>query len=242
MLTPTLALGLRSYGIGEKLRALRLKRKLGLVALGRHTGLSPGLLSKLERNKMVPTLPTLLRVALVYGVGLDYFFTTATPPRALGIVRAAERRRFPERLGGRDVAWEFECLDFTATERLLNAYLVRFRQAAVRPRTHEHAGAEFIHVLSGKLGLVVADPAEGPSDVAPVRRLVQPGPAPCGPMPSSAPAPTPGRRPPSIFPNGAVTCPIRGPVSHPAIPCAPCMRRRRMRSEPWHCSTAGMPS
>jgi len=156
MLTPTLALGLRSYGIGEKLRALRLKRKLGLVALGRHTGLSPGLLSKLERNKMVPTLPTLLRVALVYGVGLDYFFTTATPPRALGIVRAAERRRFPERLGGRDVAWEFECLDFTATERLLNAYLVRFRQAAVRPRTHEHAGAEFIHVLSGKLGLVVA--------------------------------------------------------------------------------------
>jgi transcriptional regulator with XRE-family HTH domain len=118
--------------------------------------LSPGLLSKIERNKMVPTLPTLLRVALVYGVGLDYFFSNAAPQRALGIVRAAERRQFLERLGGRDVAWEFECLDFTATERLMNAYHVRFRQAAARPRLHEHGGAEFLYLLSGKLGIVVA--------------------------------------------------------------------------------------
>ena len=156
MLTPTLARGLQSYGIGEKLRSLRLKRKLGLVALGQHTGLSPGLLSKIERGKMVPTLPTLLRVALVYGVGLDYFFTAAAPQRTLGIVRAAERRQFSERLGGRDVAWEFECLDFAATERLINAYHVRFRQSAARPKLHDHAGAEFLYLSSGKLAVVVA--------------------------------------------------------------------------------------
>jgi transcriptional regulator with XRE-family HTH domain len=156
MLTPTLSQGLQSYGIGDKLRALRLKRKLGLVELGRHTRLSAGLLSKLERNKMVPTLPTLMRIALVYGVGLDFFFNTAAPQRALGIVRAEERRRFPERMGGRDVAWEFECLDFTATERLMNAYHVRFRQAAARPRLHHHGGAEFLYLLSGRLAIVVA--------------------------------------------------------------------------------------
>ncbi len=156
MITPTLARGLQSYGIGDKLRALRLKRKLGLVELGRHTGLSPGLLSKIERGKMVPTLPTLLRVALVYGVGLDYFFSSAASQRTLGIVRAADRQRFSERLGGRDVAWEFECLDFTATERLMNAYRVRFCQTAQRPKLHEHAGAEFLYLLNGKLSVVVA--------------------------------------------------------------------------------------
>lgn len=156
MLTPTLAAGLRDYAIGDKLRALRLKRKLGLVELGRHTGLSPAMLSKVERGRLFPTLPTLLRIALVYGVGLDHFFVAA-PGRALGVVRAAERRRFPERLGGRDVAWEFESLDFTATERRLNAYRVRFLQGSPRPRLHAHAGAEFIHLLKGRLGLVVAD-------------------------------------------------------------------------------------
>jgi transcriptional regulator with XRE-family HTH domain len=100
MLSPTLDKGLGAYGIGEKLRALRLKRKLGLVELGRHTGLSPAMISKLERGIMYPTLPTLLRIALVFGVGLDYFFAASAPRRALGIVRVAERRRFPEKLGG----------------------------------------------------------------------------------------------------------------------------------------------
>ncbi len=54
------------------------------------------------------------------------------------------------------MAWEFECLDFAATERLMNAYCVRFRQAAARPRLHEHAGAEFLYLLRGKIGIVVA--------------------------------------------------------------------------------------
>lgn len=165
MLAPTLQAGLQSYAIGEKLRGLRLKRKLGLVELGRHTGLSPALLSKLERGRMFPTLPTLLRIALVFGVGLDYFFVAA-PRRAFGIVRAAERQTFGEKLGGRDVAWEFECLDFTATERKSNAYRVRFVSEAPRPRAHEHAGSEFLHLLSGKLAITVADAEHvlGPGD------------------------------------------------------------------------------
>jgi len=156
MTDPSLAQELQSYGIGDKLRTLRLKRKLGLVALARHTGLSAAMLSKLERGRLFPTLPTLMRVAQVYGVGLDHFFAAASPKRALGIVRAGERQRFPERLGGRDLAWEFECLDFTATERRMNAYRVRFLKESGKLRTHEHPGAEFLHLLHGRLAIVIA--------------------------------------------------------------------------------------
>jgi transcriptional regulator with XRE-family HTH domain len=155
MISTTLDRQIQAYGIGARLRALRLRKKMGLVELGRHTGLSAAMLSKLERGKLHPTLPTLLRIALVFGVGLDHFFAAAAPRRALGIVRAGERTRFPEKLGGRDVAWEFECLDFAATERKLNAYWVQFPSAPARPRLHEHAGAEFLHVLSGRLGLLI---------------------------------------------------------------------------------------
>ena len=52
MLSATLEEGLRDYGIGAKVRALRLKKKMGLVELGQHTGLSPALLSKLERGRL----------------------------------------------------------------------------------------------------------------------------------------------------------------------------------------------
>ena len=57
---PTLKTGLGNYDIGGKLRTLRLKKRMGLVELGQHTGLSPALLSKIERGRLFPTLPTLL--------------------------------------------------------------------------------------------------------------------------------------------------------------------------------------
>ena len=107
---------------------------MGLVELGQHTGLSPALLSKIERGKMFPTLPTLLRVALVFSVGLDYFFGGGQRRPALAVVRAAERLSFPNRAGARQPAYRFECLDYPVTERLLNAYFVRFETVgAERP-------------------------------------------------------------------------------------------------------------
>ena len=138
------------------MRALRLKKKLGLVDLGRHTGLSPGLLSKLERGRMFPTLPTLLRIAMVFGVDLDYFFADHRKYRALAIVRQAERQRFPEAPGLRDPAYHFESLTFPVAEAKCTAYLATFRPVAEgKPRSHEHAGAELIYVLSGELDVKI---------------------------------------------------------------------------------------
>ena len=155
MTSPTLDRGLRAYDLSGKLRALRLRKKMRLVELAKHTGLSAAMLSKLERGQLFPTLPTLLRIALVFGVGLDHFFAASASRRSVGIVRRRERTRFAERLGGRDAAWEFECLDFAATERRLNAYLSIFHEVA-KPRPHQHDGGEFIHVLKGALVVRIA--------------------------------------------------------------------------------------
>ena len=91
----TIVEGLKPYALGEKLRNLRLKKSLGLVELGRHTGLSPAMLSKLESGKLFPTLPTLLRIAMVFGVGLDFFFTDDRQRHVVSIVRRQERLKFP---------------------------------------------------------------------------------------------------------------------------------------------------
>lgn len=160
MLSPTLQEGLKAYGIGPKIRAIRLKKKIGLVELGRHTGLSPAMLSKIERGQVFPTLPTLLRIALVFGVGLDYFFAGSREKPVVGIVRHADRMRFPERPGGRDSAYEFESLDFPAVERRLNSYYVEFHPVAPeKRRRHQHPGGEFIYVLSGTLEIQIQDDA-----------------------------------------------------------------------------------
>jgi transcriptional regulator with XRE-family HTH domain len=152
MLSATLRDGLQAYAIGPKIRAIRLKKKIGLVELGRHTGLSPAMLSKIERGQLFPTLPTLLRIALVFSVGLDFFFSGARDKPILGIVRRKDRLRFPEKPGARDIAYEFESLDYSAVERRLNGYYVEFHPVpAEKLRLHQHAGGEFIYVLGGTL-------------------------------------------------------------------------------------------
>src|ERR671912_504347 len=154
MLSPTLREGLKAYAIAPKIRSLRLKKKMGLVELGKHTGLSPAMLSKIERGQLFPTLPTLLRIALVFSVGLDYFFVADREKPVVEVARHTDRLRFPEKPGVRDVAYEFESLDFSAVQRLLNSYSADFFAVpAEKLRRHQHPGAEFIYVLSGTLAI-----------------------------------------------------------------------------------------
>jgi transcriptional regulator with XRE-family HTH domain len=154
MLSATLKTGLSAYEIGAKIRSLRLKRKMGLVELGRHTGLSPALLSKIERGRLFPTLPTLLRIALVFSVGLDFFFAGAREKPVVVVVRKVERVRLPERPGARQVSYRFESLDFPATERKFNSYYAEFLPAAASElRPHTHPGVEFIYALTGTLSV-----------------------------------------------------------------------------------------
>ncbi len=79
---------LESYCLGLKLRSLRTSKHLTLSRLAAETGLSTALLSKLETDRMIPTLPTLAAIARVYGVNMSYFFSE--PSRhSLSVTRKA---------------------------------------------------------------------------------------------------------------------------------------------------------
>jgi len=161
MVAPHLKETLDNYHIGDKLKHLRLRRKIGLVELSRHTGLSPALLSKLEHGKLYPTLPTLSRIALVFSVGLEYFFGDEREKHTFAVTRKKDRLRFPEAPGLPESAFEFESLDFLATDRKFNAYLAEFLPLAPEKiRLHQHPGVEFIYVLKGTLALKVGTDVE----------------------------------------------------------------------------------
>ena len=153
MASETITEGLKKYAIGARLRRLRHRKSMGLLELSKHTGLSPALLSKLERDVMHPTLPTLLRIAMVFSVGLEYFFSPE-PRRVLEVVRKNDRLRFPESPGAAHPAYYFESLDFSVANRALNSYLATFEPVeAEHTRLHEHPGIELMYVLSGRLEL-----------------------------------------------------------------------------------------
>jgi transcriptional regulator with XRE-family HTH domain len=143
---------LSEYELGSKLRQLRLKKKITLADLGKHTGLSPSMLSQLENGKMIPTLPTLARIAMVFDVSLDYFFGDKRGRKLFSVVRAGERMRFPELPDAPTPAYFFECLTFASQGAGLQAYLAEFPpRPEATVREHVHDGIEFLFVLEGGL-------------------------------------------------------------------------------------------
>jgi transcriptional regulator with XRE-family HTH domain len=138
---------LRRYAIGAKIRALRLAKGIGLVELGRHSGLSAGLLSKIERGLLVPPLPTLIRIAMVFGVGLEHFFSEQARPLAC-VTRKQERLRLPNDPELDPPAYFFESLDYPATDRSMDAYIAEFHDAST---PHNHPGPELVYVMRGQL-------------------------------------------------------------------------------------------
>lgn len=149
MLSGTLATGLEHYKIGPKIRALRLKKKLGLVQLGEHTSLSPGMLSKIERGVLFPTLPTLLRIALVFGVGLEHFFVESKEQPEIAVIRKRDRLRLPNHPEQATLSYLFESLDFPVTDRKMEAFFAEFPLRSQPSPPHRHEGTE----LKGRLAV-----------------------------------------------------------------------------------------
>jgi transcriptional regulator with XRE-family HTH domain len=151
MLSDTLSAGLANYKIGPKIRALRLKKDLGLTQLAQHTGLSPAMLSKIERGRLFPTLPTLLRIALVFGVGLEHFFTEPADRPPCAVVRKKDRLRLASPPDAKVPAYVFESLNFPVTDRKMEGYYAEFPVQSRPSEPHRHKGAELIYVIKGQL-------------------------------------------------------------------------------------------
>ncbi len=114
------------------------------------------MLSRLENGRLVPTLPTLTRIAMVFNVGLDYFFSDPRKRHVVAVVRRKDRQVFPSDPKSTVVPWHFESLDFRVNERKLNGYLAHFHSLPVEKLTpHYHPGVELLYLVQGKLEIAV---------------------------------------------------------------------------------------
>jgi transcriptional regulator with XRE-family HTH domain len=142
---------IREKRIGERIKYLRLKKSLGLVELGKHTGLSASFLSQLETGRVVPTLRNLARIAMVFSKDLNYFFEEE-PKTLFRIHRRKDRVRLPQS-GVEDPSYYFESLGYLVPDRQMDPYYAEFLPAKPgrERRAHQHVGCEFLYVLSGEL-------------------------------------------------------------------------------------------
>jgi transcriptional regulator with XRE-family HTH domain len=140
---------LEPYCLGLKLRSLRIQKRMTLARLAAETGLSTALLSKLETDRMIPTLPTLATISRVYGVGMNHFF--AEPARhMLSITRRAhllDKGRGPESV-------KVTPLSSGGEKARLVAQLVEFPPGGAATAIEAHRAASgLVYVLEGRLRL-----------------------------------------------------------------------------------------
>ncbi len=135
--------------LGERIKALRLKKSMGLVELGRHTGLSASFLSQLETGRVVPTLRNLARIAIVFSKDLSYFFDPE-PKTLFRVHRSHERVRLPQ-TGTDEPSYFFESLGYMVPDRQLDPYYIEFLPGVKPRRAHQHPGHEFLYLVEGEL-------------------------------------------------------------------------------------------
>ncbi len=140
---------LAPYCIGMKLRALRTEKRLTLARLAGETGLSTALLSKLETDRMMPTLSTLATICRVYGVGLGHFFSE---PRehTLSITRKVASQGRGRSTDAKTVV----PLNPGVPNRRMNACIVDLSPGSAEAKPEvASGGALLVYVLDGRLHL-----------------------------------------------------------------------------------------
>jgi transcriptional regulator with XRE-family HTH domain len=136
--------------LGERIKKLRLKRSMGLVDLGRKTGLSASFLSQLETGRVVPTLRNLARIALVFEKDLSYFFDSGEQ-RIFRVQRKKDRVRLS--VGSPTPDYIAESFGILVPEGGLRPCMAQFLPGedrnAFQPK--QYPGVEMVYVLSGRL-------------------------------------------------------------------------------------------
>jgi transcriptional regulator with XRE-family HTH domain len=134
--------------IGGLVRTRRQRMELTLQDVADEAGISTGYLSLVERDKAVPTLTTLGKIAGALGVGLDHFVARPQPTDC--VTSAATRRQF--QVAGSDIRYERLGADFPGRE--LCSFIMTIGPGYASEPVR-HAGEESIFVLSGRLRLTL---------------------------------------------------------------------------------------
>jgi transcriptional regulator with XRE-family HTH domain len=149
-------------GIGRRLAAYRAERGVRVSDLARTIGVSPSLVSQIERGQSRPSVSTLFAMAEALGLPVDAFFRESPeqtrveeervhPGDDRYVVRRADRAVIDIRGG---VRWER--LTPGALRDVDFLELVYGPEAESSPTLYQHPGTEMVVVTSGRLDIHLA--------------------------------------------------------------------------------------
>ncbi|MFY9177982.1 MAG: cupin domain-containing protein [Caldicoprobacterales bacterium] len=135
--------------IGAQIKKLRKKNQMTLKQLSELTGLSVGFLSQLERGMTSVAIDTLLNIASVLGVSINYFFTERESHNEDPVAR---RHEYEIILSDKNNFIQYS-LSKSLSDKDMLPRLVEILPCKKQEKVilYSHEGEEFIYILEGIL-------------------------------------------------------------------------------------------
>ena len=140
--------------IADKIHEIRKNKGLTLAQLGDATGLSKGLLSRIENNQVSPPIATLSKIARGLEVPIGIFFEEdETDHKGYTVTYKNERKQVIRR--GTKIGFIYYSLSSLKTRHLIEPFIIRYPVIGKEPiKLFDHFGEEFLFVLKGKMDFV----------------------------------------------------------------------------------------
>ena len=141
--------------IGVRVKEHRRESGLTQKKLAEATGLSPGLLSRIENGLAMPSIPTLQIISNTLKTEIGYFFKDGEEGGYV-VTHPGQRRVVVSRSGPHGkLAYELELLAEGMNNPFMEPAIVMHvgKEGEVEARTHD--GQEFMYVLEGRMKLTL---------------------------------------------------------------------------------------
>lgn len=136
--------------IGAEVRRLRKSLDLTVSGLAATSGMSAGMLSKIENGGISPSLATLDALARALNVPIAQLFADAEERRDCSFVKAGKGVRIERR--GTKAGHLYDLLGQSLEGEIgVEPYLITLSERAEPYTQFRHSGVEFIYMLSGKV-------------------------------------------------------------------------------------------
>lgn len=139
-------------GFGQRIKQLRLARGLTLRQLSGRSGLATSTISKIEQGQLSPTYENILRLANGLEVDVAELFNP-NPDRMMSGRRSVTRAGQGDRLNSAQYEYEMLCADLSNKQFIPLLTTLKARSFNEFPGYIQHAGEEFIYILSGQVEL-----------------------------------------------------------------------------------------
>ena len=135
------------YHFGEKIRTVRERSGLTLKAVAQKAGVSESLVSQIERNKVSPAIDTLLTLADVLDINLEFLFEEYHKTRPVEVTHKNERRQIVE---GDILYEEIAGTSKNDGQHALESYEITIPVGSKTYRgSYGHLGKEIGYILEG---------------------------------------------------------------------------------------------